>query len=112
LLDLTNIPNLLTNLADIERIVISASLGLSMRVRGVLPSLRESAIIPDVTMMREAVTNVAQSIPLHILLDRIEELFLGDFHLGVGPSRDFDNHVENPIGLVDEEGDVMERRDD
>ena len=40
LLDLANIADLLTNLADIERIVVAASLGFSVRLRGIFPSLR------------------------------------------------------------------------
>lgn len=39
LLHLTDITNLLTNLTDIEGIVITLSLGLSMSLAGIFPSL-------------------------------------------------------------------------
>jgi hypothetical protein len=33
-------------------------------------------------------------------------------HLGIGPAGDLDDHVEDTVALVGEEGDVVERRDD
>lgn len=39
LLDLTGVANLLTNLADIQGIVITASLGLGVGLCGILPGL-------------------------------------------------------------------------
>jgi len=39
LLDLANVANLFADLADIERVVVSASLGFSVRDRGVFPGL-------------------------------------------------------------------------
>ena len=72
----------------------------------------ESAIVPDVSVVREAVTDVAKLAPLDILFDGVERFFLGDFHLSVGPSRNFDDHVEDAILLISVEGNVMERRDD
>ena len=63
-------------------------------------------------MVREAVADVAQATLFDVLLDGIERLFLGDLHLGVGPTRDLDNHVEDPIVLVGKEGYVVEGRDD
>lgn len=74
--------------------------------------LGESAVVPDIAVVREAVTNEAQTTLLNILLDGIEGLLLGYLHLGVGPPRNLDNHVEDPIVLVREEGDVMEWGDD
>lgn len=41
LLDLTDVANLLTDLADIERVVVTLGLGLSMGLVGVLPSLSD-----------------------------------------------------------------------
>lgn len=37
---------------------------------------------------------------------------LADLHLGVGPSRHFDDHVQDAIVLVGEERDVVKARDD
>ena len=62
-------------------------------------------------MVREAVADETETVLLHILLDRIEGLFSADFHLGVGPTRNFDNHVKDSIVLVSEERDVVEGRD-
>jgi hypothetical protein len=74
--------------------------------------LRKSAIVPDVAVVREAVAHKTEPAFLDILLDGIEGLFLGDFHLSIGPSGDFDDHVENAMLLISMERNVMERRDD
>ena len=63
-------------------------------------------------MMREAVAHEPQSTTLHILLDWIERLLLGDLHLCIGPARDLDDHVENAIMLISKERNVMEGRED
>lgn len=73
--------------------------------------LRESTIVPDVAVVREAVADKAKLALLDILLDRVEGLVLGDLQLGVGPAGNFDNHVEDVVGLVSIEGDIMECRD-
>lgn len=63
-------------------------------------------------MVREAVAHVAQAALLDVLFDGVERLFLGDFHLGVGPAGDLDDHVEDSITPIGEERDVVERGDD
>jgi hypothetical protein len=82
-----------------------------MRGKGGLTRLRKRPVVPDIPVVRETVSNVSQSTFFNILLDRVELLLLGDLHLGVGPARDFDDHVEDTLALVGEEGDVMEGRD-
>ena len=77
-----------------------------------MTNLRESTVVPDVTVVREAVTDVTETALLDILLDGVERLLLGDFHLGVGPTGDLDDHVEDAIGLVGEQRNVVPRRDD
>ena len=77
-----------------------------------MTNLRESTVVPDVTVVREAVTDVTETALLDILLDGVERLLLGDFHLGVGPTGDLDDHVEDAIGLVSEQRNVVPRRDD
>jgi hypothetical protein len=72
-------------------------------------NLRESTIIPDIAVVREAVPHVAQATLLDILLDGVERLLFGNFHLGIGPARDFDDHVEDAITLIGEKRNVMER---
>jgi hypothetical protein len=58
-------------------------------------------------MVREAVANVTQSALLDILLDRVEGLFFGDLHFGIGPAGNLNDHVEDTVVLVSEEGDVV-----
>lgn len=61
-------------------------------------------------MVGEAVTHETQFAPLDVLLDRVKRLVRGDLHLGVGPARNLNDHVEDTLALVGEEGDVVERR--
>jgi len=75
------------------------------------PYLRECTIVPDVSMMREAVADVAGLVVLDILLDGVEGFLLADFQFCVGPARDLDDHVENLVGLISVERDIMEGRD-
>lgn len=63
-------------------------------------------------MVRETVADETQTVLFHVLLDGIEGLLLGDFHLGVGPTRDFDNHVEDAVVLISKERNIVEGRDD
>lgn len=63
-------------------------------------------------MVGEAVAHVAQTTLLDVLLDGVERLFLGDFHLGIGPAGNLDDHVENAIVPICKERDVVERGDD
>jgi len=107
LLDLTNVAKLLADLADIQRVVVTASFGLGVGLVGVFPRLRESTIVPDVTMVGEAIANVTQSALFDILFDGVKGLFFTDLHLGVGPAGNLDDHVENAVVLVGEERDVV-----
>ena len=74
--------------------------------------MRESTIVPNVAVVREAVADEAQAIFLHVLFDGIEGFLLGNLHLGVGPAGHFNNHVEDTIVLVSEKRNIMEGRDD
>ena len=75
-------------------------------------NLGEGTVVPDVTMVREAVANETQAALLNILLDGVERLILGDLKLGVGPTGDLDNHVEDAMALVSKERNVVEGGDD
>jgi len=68
----------------------------------VLPSLREGTVVPKVTFVREAIADKTKLALLDILLDGIEKLFLGNFHLAIGPSWDLHDHVEDSAVLVGE----------
>lgn len=62
-------------------------------------------------MVGEAVAHEAQATLFNVLLNRVERLLLGDFHLCIGPARNLNNHVKDSIILVGKERDVVERRD-
>jgi hypothetical protein len=74
--------------------------------------LRKGAIVPDVSMVRETVPNVAQTTFFDVLLDGIEKLLFANLHLGVGPSRHLDDHIQYAITLISEERNVVERGHD
>lgn len=78
LLDLAGVSDGLTDLANVERVVVT--LGLSLWVDGgrVFPSLGEGTVVPKVTLVREAVTDKPDLSLLYILLDGVEKLFLRD----------------------------------
>jgi len=108
LLDLTSVTDLFADLANVEWIVVTLGLGFGVRVVWILPGLREGTIVPDVTVMGEAVSNETQTTLFYVLLDGIEGLILGDLDLCVGPTWDLNNHVEDTIVLVEKERDVVE----
>lgn len=110
LLDLTGVTDLLADLADVERVIVTLGLGVWVSVVRVLPSLRKGTVVPDVALVREAVANKAQLALLGVLLERVEVLLLADLHLGVGPSGDLDNHVEDRLALIGEQRHIVERR--
>jgi hypothetical protein len=74
--------------------------------------LRECSIVPDVTVMWEAVADVSQAALFDVLLDGIQELLLGDFHLCVSPAGDLNDHVEDAVVLIREQRYIMEWGDD
>ena len=73
--------------------------------------LGESTVVPNVSVVGEAVTDEAELALLDILLNGVQFLILGDLKLGVGPTRDLNNHVEDVLALVGIERNVMEGRD-
>lgn len=131
LLDLASEADLFTDLANVKRIIVALGLGFGVRVVGIFPgleecyylgnawvnardltNLREGTVVPDVTVVGEAVSNETQTTLLDVLFDGIEWFFLGDLEFGVGPAGDFDNHVEDTIALVGKERNVVEGGDD
>jgi hypothetical protein len=111
LLDLTRVTDELTDLADIERIVVALGLGLGVDSVRVLPGLGEGTVVPEVTLVGEAVSDVSKLALLDVLLDGVEELLLGDLKLSVGPSRNLNDHVQDSLLLVGVERNIVERRD-
>lgn len=112
MLDLADISDLLADLTNIEGIVVAPCLGLGMRHRRIFPCLRERAIVPDITMVWEAVADETQPALLDVLFDGVERLLLANLHLGVGPTWHLDDHVEDKVGVVSKEWDIVEGRDD
>jgi hypothetical protein len=55
--------------------------------------LRESSVVPDVTMVGEAISNESKLVLFDILLDGIEKLFLANLQLRVSPSGNLNDHV-------------------
>ena len=82
-------------------------MGVNCSGSGLSRYLRESTIVPYVTMMRETVPDITQTTFLDILSDRVERLFFRNLELGIGPTRNFNDHVENPIRLISEKGNVV-----
>lgn len=97
LLDLPSVTDKLANLANVERVVVALGLGLRVDDVGILPGLEQSVrkispsttcftltylgegtIVPQVTLVGKAVANVSKLALLDVLLDRVEELLLGD----------------------------------
>lgn len=111
LLDLAWVADKLTNLADIKWIVITLGLGLWVDNVWVLPGLWEAAVVPEVSLVWEAVADEAELALLDILLDGVEGLLLGDLKLAIGPSWDLNDHVQDSLLLVGVQWDIVERRD-
>jgi len=111
LLDLAYIADLFADFANIEGVVVALGLGLSVRLRWIFPGLGEGTVIPDVSVVGEAVADETQPSLLDILFNGVEGFLLGNFHLSIRPARNFDDHVENAVVLVCEKRDVVEGRD-
>ncbi len=62
-------------------------------------------------MVGEAVADETQTTFFDVLLDGVEGLLFGNLHLSVGPTRNLNDHVQDPIVLVGEKRDVVEGRD-
>jgi hypothetical protein len=158
LLDLARVSDQFTDLADIQWVVVALGLGLGVDDIGVLPGLnqtavrsgatqrmkgqggpylRECTVVPEVTLVGEAVADEAQLALLDVLLDGVEEFLLGDLeagagsaiegddeesrtatataethlHLAIGPARDLNDHVQDGLLLVGVQRDIVEGRD-
>jgi hypothetical protein len=97
--DISRLVDKLTDLADVERVVVTVGLGLGVCNVGVLPCLqqssvlnvwgmadigqgasylREGTVVPEVALVGKAVADEAELALLGILLDGVEGLLLGD----------------------------------
>jgi len=82
LLDLSWVTNKLADFADVQWVVVALGLGLWVNNIGILPCLWESTIVPEVTLVGEAVSDEAKLALFDILLDWVEKLFLGYLNEG------------------------------
>jgi len=98
----------LSDLTDVDWVVVSLGLGLGVDVLGVFPGLGEGTVVPEISLVGEAVTDVTELSLLDVLLDGVECLLLRDLHLCVGPPWNLNNHVEDGLGLICVEGDIVE----
>lgn len=100
LLDLSGVSDKLADLANVERVIVTLGFGLRVGDVGVFPGLvknksateygvmshspasstylGEGTIIPQISLVGEAVTNISQLSLLDVLLDGVEELLLAD----------------------------------
>lgn len=97
LLDLARVANQLTDLTNVKRVVVALGLGLGVDAIRVFPRLvlvsmllfipspslaetylREGTVVPEITLVGEAVTDIPQLALLDILLDGVEEFLLRD----------------------------------
>lgn len=99
--------------------------------------LGEGTVVPEISLVGEAVAHEAELTLLDVLLDRVQRLLLADLdamsvsglssgvvrgpsprhrmntdlHLRIGPAGNLDNHVEDGLLLIGIERDVVEGRD-
>jgi len=109
-LDLARGSDELTNFTYIKWVVVTLSLSLRMDVLWVFPSLRESTIVPQISLVGETIADVAKLALLDILLNGVQRFFLADLHLCVGPPWDLNNHVEESLLLIGIERNIVEWR--
>jgi len=110
LLDLARFGDELANLANVQWVVVSLGLGLWVNNIGVFPGLREGTVVPEIALVREAVSHISELALLDILFDGIEGFLLANLHLSVGPARNFNNHIEDRLLLVGIKRDIVEWR--
>mmetsp|Transcript_14052 Transcript_14052/g.37732 ORF Transcript_14052/g.37732 Transcript_14052/m.37732 type:complete len:209 (-) Transcript_14052:181-807(-) len=99
--------DLVTNFNDVERIIVATKERIRMHVAGILPCLRQRAIVDE----RVAVFVEAQLALLDILLDRSERLVRGDFHLGRCALRNLIDVVQQLAILAAVQRHIMPHRD-
>lgn len=78
LLDLASVTDNLTDLADIEWIIVTLGFGFGVDGVGVFPGLGEGAVVPEVALVGEAIADKSELALLNILLDGVKELLFRD----------------------------------
>jgi hypothetical protein len=68
LLDLSRVTDSLGDVADVQWVIVALGLGLGVDDVGVLPSLGESSVVPEITLVGEAVADEAELALLGVLL--------------------------------------------
>lgn len=114
-----------SNFTHVDRIVVTFTAGGFIDMIRIFPSLWQSAVVPDVSFVRENVGDESQFFFLYVLLDGIQRLGQGDLlivnklrnenftqeynqsiinylHLRVRPSGNFHDHIINLLVDVGE----------
>merc|ERR1719184_5246 len=98
----------LTNLTNINRIIVTLAVGGGVGMVWILPCLRDCPVVPDIPVVREAVSNIPKFALLDILLNRVQGRLQIYFHLGIGPTRNLHHHVVDT--RTSKHGDVVHGR--
>lgn len=79
LLDLADVADSLSDLTDVQWVVVTDSAGLGVLDRWVLPCLGEGTVVPDVTVVGEAVSDKSELALLDVWEVSAGRKDLGDF---------------------------------
>merc|ERR1719153_1935278 len=98
----------LTNLTNINGIIVTLAVGGGVGMVWILPCMRDGTVVPDIPVVREAVSHIPKFALLDILLDRVQGRLQINFHLGIGPARNLYHHVVD--AWTSKHGDVVHGR--
>mmetsp|Transcript_22058 Transcript_22058/g.38083 ORF Transcript_22058/g.38083 Transcript_22058/m.38083 type:complete len:405 (-) Transcript_22058:305-1519(-) len=110
-LDLANRCDHGSHLAHIQWITITQSARLHMHLSRVLPRLREAPIVPNVSLVRIHIVH-KPLLALLLILHYRAELVLGlELQLCICPPWNLHHHVIDPLFLIYEQGNIVQRID-
>ena len=92
--------DLVAYLAHVNWVIIPLAVGRFVGVVGIFPGLRDSAVVPDVAVVREAVGHKPQLALLHVLLEGVEGRLGVNLDLGIAPSWDLDHHIVDTLTCI------------
>mmetsp|Transcript_13735 Transcript_13735/g.35050 ORF Transcript_13735/g.35050 Transcript_13735/m.35050 type:complete len:293 (-) Transcript_13735:250-1128(-) len=93
--DVTNVSSGLTDLTNIERIVVTKAVGFRMLEARALPGLWEGTVVEQVALEGKHIVNKTKVALLDVLLDGVELFLQADLQLGVAVARDLTHKVEH-----------------
>ena len=98
------------NLTDINGVPVSPQACPGVRVEGILPGLRQSSVVTEVSVPWKDVGKVSRLLLLSVLHDGVQSHRPADLKLGLAEPRDLYYHVVGQTGVVCVQGDVVPRR--